>query len=188
MGYKTSSFILMQRTFKLVEPRHFFNLDNDSFGIYNDKTMSLNILVIFYTTIKPPFIPFHFLHFISLFSLCQKIIHISWSQGSWLILNVVLWRCGSTMIMVKNKVASKENTANSSGCMFRYSVLILSLLALSILVLPLVMPPLPPPPLLLLLVPVFIMLLLFFIAFSPSKKVPNKASFVSWCVIIKLYS
>ncbi|RHN47777.1 hypothetical protein MtrunA17_Chr7g0256681 [Medicago truncatula] len=75
-------------------------------------------------------------------------------------------------------VASKEKT-NSGGCMFRYSVLILSLLALSILVLPLVMPPLPPPPLLLLLVPVFIMLLLFFIAFSPSKKVPNKASFVS---------
>jgi hypothetical protein len=81
----------------------------------------------------------------------------------------------STMMMVKNKVTSKEKT-NSGGCMIKYSVLILVILALSILILPLVMPPLPPPPLMLLFVPVFILLLLFFIAFSPSTKVPNMSS------------
>ncbi|ONH94911.1 hypothetical protein PRUPE_7G039200 [Prunus persica] len=40
--------------------------------------------------------------------------------------------------------------------------------AVTLLVLPLVLPPLPPPPLALLLVPVLILLLLFFMALSPS--------------------
>ncbi|KAL4337627.1 hypothetical protein AHAS_Ahas12G0129100 [Arachis hypogaea] len=55
--------------------------------------------------------------------------------------------------------------------MLRYTMMALVLLTLSILVLPVVLPPLPPPPLSLLLVPVFILLLLFFLAFSstPSK-------------------
>ncbi|KAF1881122.1 hypothetical protein Lal_00023155 [Lupinus albus] len=52
------------------------------------------------------------------------------------------------------------------------------LLTLSILVLPLVLPPLPPPPLLLLFVPVFILFLLFLLAFSPPT-LPNMAALAS---------
>ncbi|KAI5583669.1 hypothetical protein POPTR_006G037801v4 [Populus trichocarpa] len=57
--------------------------------------------------------------------------------------------------------------------MFRYfksiAVMVMVVLTVFLLVLPLVLPPLPPPPLVLLFVPVFIMSLLVFLAFSPSK-------------------
>nr|KYP31451.1 hypothetical protein KK1_048228 [Cajanus cajan] len=69
-------------------------------------------------------------------------------------------------------------TRNSCACMVSYSVLILALITLSILLLPLVLPPLPPPPLLLLFVPVFILGVLFFLAFSPST-LPNMAVLTS---------
>lgn len=47
-------------------------------------------------------------------------------------------------------------------------------LTISLLVLPLVLPPLPPPPLMLLFVPVLLMALLVFLAFTPSQ-LPNVA-------------
>ena len=63
--------------------------------------------------------------------------------------------------------------------MFRYfkviAVMVMAVLTVFLLVLPLVLPPLPPPPLVLLLLPVFIMSLLVFLAFSPSK-LPDTAS------------
>ncbi|TKY62676.1 hypothetical protein E2542_SST12534 [Spatholobus suberectus] len=83
----------------------------------------------------------------------------------------------------KRKDLVAENVAASSKarncvCMVSYSVLVLAFLTLSILLLPLVLPPLPPPPLLLLFVPVFILLVLFLLAFSPST-LPNMAVLAS---------
>ncbi|QCD97009.1 hypothetical protein DEO72_LG6g1719 [Vigna unguiculata] len=68
--------------------------------------------------------------------------------------------------------ATSSSKPRNCACMVSYSVLILALLTLSILLLPLVLPPLPPPPLLLLFLPVFILLVLFLLAFSPST-LPN---------------
>ncbi|GFP90340.1 hypothetical protein PHJA_001177900 [Phtheirospermum japonicum] len=55
--------------------------------------------------------------------------------------------------------------------MFRYftleSLFLLVCLTASLLILPLVLPPLPPPPLMLLLVPIFILALLMVLAFMP---------------------
>ncbi|KAK7244465.1 hypothetical protein RIF29_39287 [Crotalaria pallida] len=83
---------------------------------------------------------------------------------------------GDTPKCLVVKVAG-SNESNYT-CMLRYTIMILGLLTLSILVLPLVLPPLPPPPLLLLFLPVFILLLLFLLAFSPST-LPNMAAFAS---------
>ncbi|KAL1533175.1 hypothetical protein AAHA92_33096 [Salvia divinorum] len=56
--------------------------------------------------------------------------------------------------------------------MFRYftleSLFLLVCLTVSLLVLPVVLPPLPPPPLLLLLLPILILALLMFLAFTPA--------------------
>lgn len=71
-----------------------------------------------------------------------------------------------------------SNESNCAACMLRYSIMILALLTLFLLVLPLVLPPLPPPPSMLLFVPVFILLLLFLLAFSPST-LPNMAALAS---------
>ncbi|KAK4753180.1 hypothetical protein SAY87_021978 [Trapa incisa] len=54
----------------------------------------------------------------------------------------------------------------------RWMAMVLAALTLSLLVLPLVLPPLPPPPLLLLMVPVLIMSLLLLLALSPPAKDP----------------
>lgn len=55
---------------------------------------------------------------------------------------------------------------------FRYftveSLLLLVCLTATLLILPLILPPLPPPPSLLLLVPICILVLLMFLAFTPS--------------------
>ncbi|ESW34125.1 hypothetical protein PHAVU_001G126600 [Phaseolus vulgaris] len=72
----------------------------------------------------------------------------------------------------KDLVSATSSKTTNCACMVSYSVLILALLTLSILLLPLVLPPLPPPPLLLLFLPVFILVVLFFLAFSPST-LPN---------------
>lgn len=56
---------------------------------------------------------------------------------------------------------------NSSRVIF-----VMVLLTVSLLVLPLVLPPLPPPPLMLLLVPVLLLILLVFLAFT-SSQIPN---------------
>ncbi|KAB2594864.1 transmembrane protein [Pyrus ussuriensis x Pyrus communis] len=53
-------------------------------------------------------------------------------------------------------------------CMSLGSALVLACLALSLVVLPLILPPLPPPPLMLLFFPVGIMAALVFLAFSPA--------------------
>ncbi|KAK7286705.1 hypothetical protein RJT34_21898 [Clitoria ternatea] len=76
----------------------------------------------------------------------------------------------------KNSVAATKK--GCCACMLRYSMLILALLTLSILFLPLVLPPLPPPPSLFLFVPVFILMLLFLLAFTPST-LPNMAVIAS---------
>ncbi|CAN4109200.1 unnamed protein product [Withania somnifera] len=52
------------------------------------------------------------------------------------------------------------------------AILIMVFLTISLLVLPLVLPPLPPPPLMLLFIPVLLMVLLAFLAFTPSQ-LPN---------------
>ncbi|KAI7980680.1 hypothetical protein LOK49_Contig120G00002 [Camellia lanceoleosa] len=54
------------------------------------------------------------------------------------------------------------------------SLMVMAVLTVSLLVLPVVLPPLPPPPLMLLLIPVFIMAVLILLAFTPSQ-VPNVA-------------
>ncbi|KAG4912920.1 hypothetical protein AAZX31_19G119700 [Glycine max] len=79
-------------------------------------------------------------------------------------------------LVAPNVAASKK--ARNCACMVSYSVLILAVLTLFILLLPLVLPPLPPPPLLLLFVPVFLLVVLFFLAFSPST-LPNMAVLTS---------
>ncbi|KAM2071465.1 hypothetical protein ACFX1T_039899 [Malus domestica] len=53
-------------------------------------------------------------------------------------------------------------------CMSLGSALVLACLALFLVVLPLILPPLPPPPLMLLFFPVGIMAALLFLAFSPA--------------------
>ncbi|GMN57781.1 hypothetical protein TIFTF001_026892 [Ficus carica] len=53
------------------------------------------------------------------------------------------------------------------------SAMIMAVFTVSLLVLPLVLPPLPPPPAMLLLVPVLIMSLLVFLAFSPAAHLPS---------------
>ncbi|KAK2988895.1 hypothetical protein RJ640_007315, partial [Escallonia rubra] len=62
------------------------------------------------------------------------------------------------------------------GLMCKYfsltALTMMVILTVSLSVLPLVLPPLPPPPYMLLFVPVLIMALLVFLAFSPSKA-PN---------------
>ncbi|KAI3444338.1 hypothetical protein Pfo_001003 [Paulownia fortunei] len=62
--------------------------------------------------------------------------------------------------------------------MFSYfsirEILLMVFLTVSLLFLPLVLPPLPPPPLMLLLVPVAIMAVLIFLAFTPPQ-LPNVA-------------
>ncbi|KAJ9695394.1 hypothetical protein PVL29_010724 [Vitis rotundifolia] len=55
------------------------------------------------------------------------------------------------------------------------SIMVMVFLTLSMLLLPLFLPPLPPPPLLLLFVPVVIMAVLMLLAFSPTQ-VPNVAT------------
>ena len=75
-------------------------------------------------------------------------------------------------------VGAPNHSNEICACMVRYSAMLLALLTLSILVLPLVLPPLPPPPLMLLFVPVFILVFLFLLAFSPST-LPNMASLSS---------
>ncbi|XWS65475.1 hypothetical protein CRYUN_Cryun05aG0116000 [Craigia yunnanensis] len=52
-------------------------------------------------------------------------------------------------------------------------LLLLAALTVSMLFLPLILPPLPPPPLMLLLFPVGIMAALMFLAFSPAEAVGN---------------
>jgi len=54
-------------------------------------------------------------------------------------------------------------------CFSLGSVLVLVVLAVSMVLLPLVLPPLPPPPLVLLFFPVGIMAALILLAFSPSE-------------------
>ncbi|KAK4345985.1 hypothetical protein RND71_036161 [Anisodus tanguticus] len=65
----------------------------------------------------------------------------------------------STNLMLKNLSSSKV-------------IFVMVFLTISLLVLPLVLPPLPPPPLMLLFVPVLLMVLLVFLAFTPSQ-LPN---------------
>lgn len=60
-------------------------------------------------------------------------------------------------------------------CFSLGSVLLLLALAVSMVVLPLFLPPLPPPPLMLLFFPVGIMAALVFLAFSPSEAAVNLA-------------
>ncbi|KAK7336491.1 hypothetical protein VNO77_17033 [Canavalia gladiata] len=82
---------------------------------------------------------------------------------------MVVHPCDQVVVGEAHKTLLKRGNC---ACMLRYSVLILALLTMSILLLPLVLPPLPPPPLLLLFVPVFILMCLFMLAFSPST-LPN---------------
>lgn len=60
-------------------------------------------------------------------------------------------------------------------CFSIVSVLILTVLAASMAVLPLMLPPLPPPPLILLFFPVGIMAALMFLALTPSDAAGNVA-------------
>lgn len=60
-------------------------------------------------------------------------------------------------------------------CFSTVSVVILTALAASMAVLPLLLPPLPPPPLMFLFFPVGIMAALMFLAFSPSDAAANFA-------------
>lgn len=64
------------------------------------------------------------------------------------------------------------SSQGQKGKMRRYftaeSVVLLGCLTVSLLILPLVLPPLPPPPFLLLLLPILILGLLMFLAFMPS--------------------
>ncbi|CAA2952349.1 Hypothetical predicted protein [Olea europaea subsp. europaea] len=82
------------------------------------------------------------------------------------------------MYRIEERLAFEEVKSDRplKSLMFRNSalggVLVMVIFTLSLLVLPLVLPPLPPPPPLFLLVPVLIMAMLIFLAFSPSQ-VPN---------------
>ncbi|KAL2470079.1 Uncharacterized protein Adt_38215 [Abeliophyllum distichum] len=64
--------------------------------------------------------------------------------------------------------------------MFRYftleSLFLLFCLTASLLILPLILPPLPPPPLMLLLLPICILALLMILAFMPSTSVRDASS------------
>ncbi|CAN6561926.1 unnamed protein product [Malus baccata var. baccata] len=66
-------------------------------------------------------------------------------------------------------------------CMSLGSVLVLAVLALCMVVLPLMLPPLPPPPFMLLFFPVGIMAALVFLAFSPADQ-PAAQLVVSYSV------
>ncbi|KAL3642164.1 hypothetical protein CASFOL_012979 [Castilleja foliolosa] len=66
---------------------------------------------------------------------------------------------------------SLSSQGHGKKILFRYftleSLFLLGCLTASLLILPLVLPPLPPPPLMLLLVPIFILALLMVLAFMP---------------------
>lgn len=71
-----------------------------------------------------------------------------------------------------NKVEYRKGHERSGARMYRYfpmeSLCFLVCLTMSLLILPLILPPLPPPPASLLLLPICIMVLLMFLAFMPS--------------------
>ncbi|KAL1561444.1 hypothetical protein AAHA92_04148 [Salvia divinorum] len=73
---------------------------------------------------------------------------------------------------VEDDYSKKTVRGKDGGKIWRYftseSVVLLGCLTVSLLILPLVLPPLPPPPFLLLLLPIFILGLLMNLAFMPS--------------------
>ncbi|KAI3667242.1 hypothetical protein L6452_42292 [Arctium lappa] len=81
---------------------------------------------------------------------------------------------GERLTATNNSTIKKKPLTTVLGWSFGLKTLaVMVLFTVSLVVLPLVLPPLPPPPPLLLFVPVLIMSVLLFLAFAPSKLPPD---------------
>nr|XP_051191300.1 protein AUXIN-REGULATED GENE INVOLVED IN ORGAN SIZE-like [Lolium perenne] len=69
---------------------------------------------------------------------------------------------------INRKEQNLKNASPASSYFSTQAFMVLACVAVTLLVLPLVLPPLPPPPAMLLLVPVCMLLLLVVLAFMPS--------------------
>ncbi|CAN8254172.1 unnamed protein product [Cochlearia groenlandica] len=74
---------------------------------------------------------------------------------------------------IKRSLSSQRKLMIPANCFSLESLFLLVGLTASLLILPLVLPPLPPPPFMLLLIPIGIMVLLVVLAFMPSSSCNN---------------